>query len=86
MKLTNFIKTIHSLNTPDTYTTNLLQKKDLESLISKMQNGSTVTLYSVYCLPPIFPGMWRVLEAVSSVNASGVVTYFQVIVEIEHSL
>lgn len=51
-----------------------------------MQNGSTVTLYSVYCIPPIFPGMWRVLEAVSSVNASGVVTYFQVIVEIEHSL
>lgn len=83
MKLTNFIKTIHSLNTADTYTT---KKKDLESLFSKMQNGSTVTLYSVYCLPPIFPGMWRVLEAVSSVNASGVATYFQVIVEIEHSL
>lgn len=62
------------------------KKKDLESLFSKMQNGSTVTLYSVYCLPPIFPGMWRVLEAVSRVNASGVVTYFQVIVEIEHSL
>lgn len=61
-------------------------KKGLASLFSKMHDGSTVTRYSVYCLPPIFPGMWRLLETVSSVNANGVVTYFQVIVEIEHSL
>lgn len=44
-----------------------------------------MTLYNVYCLPPIFPEMWRLLENVRSVNARRVVTYFQLIVEIVHT-
>lgn len=35
----------------------------LASLFSRMQNESVVTLHNVYCLPPIFPEMWRRLEA-----------------------
>lgn len=50
-----------------------------------MQDGSIVTLNNVYCLPPIFPEMWRLLETVRSVSASRVVTYFQLIVEIVHT-
>ena len=43
--------------------------------------------YNAYCLPPIFPEMWRLfLESAPSMNASGVMTYFQPIVEIVHTL
>lgn len=35
----------------------------LASLFSRMQNEPVVTLHNVYCLPPIFPEMWRRLEA-----------------------
>lgn len=38
-------------------------KSILASLFSRMQNESVVTLHNVYCLPPIFPEMWRGLEA-----------------------
>lgn len=51
-----------------------------------MRDGSTVTLCDVYGLPPLFPEMWRLLDTVRSVNASRLMTYFLLIVEIVHTL
>lgn len=51
-----------------------------------MRDGSILTLYNVYCLPPTFPEMWRLLETVRSAGASKAMTYFQLIVEIVHAL
>lgn len=45
-----------------------------------------MTLCDVYGLPPLFPEMWRLLDTVRSVNASRLMTYFLLIVEIVHTL